>query len=259
VGSGDDAPGFALHNMAWLSYADFWLGNWDVVVNETAPSVRLLMGDRADDPPYFVGHHFGAAAFIHVARQDRDMTSSLELLTRVVDRAEAAAGPIGGLQFKAWEAWIRAREGDVTEAMARLDRISDQLSRPCFDIMRASVMLDSGLHSRAEDFIIGSRSFAASAGIKALPPHLDRLEGAGLLARGSHDAAIELLASAVDAFGQLEVPWEVARTNLWLAEAHSAMGDSDAASAAVGSAQPILEELGSLLEIKRARSLLARL
>ncbi len=222
-------------------------------------SVRLIMGDRADDPPYFVGHHFGGAAFIHAARRDREMTKSSELLRRVVARAESAAGSVGGLQFKTWEAWIRAREGDAAGAMHRLGEIADRTSKPFYDIVRASVLLDGGLHADAKRFIGDSRRFAEWAGINALPPHLDRLEAAGLLATGDTDSALGLLSTARTAFEGLSVPWEVARTDLWLAEAHLMKGDREPAAAAIASARPILEALGSLNEIERARSQLARL
>lgn len=53
--------------------------------------------------------------------------------------------------------------------------------------------------------------------------------------------------------------WEWAGTELWLAEAYIGAGNTDGATAAIESARPVLEVLGSLLEIERARSLLKRL
>ncbi len=252
--------GLLLHNTVWLSYTEFWLGNWDRVVTDIAPRVRVIMGDRANDPPNFSGHQFGIEAFIHFARRDGEMAESRELLTRMVDQAETEAGSQGGLMFKAWEAWIRAREGDVAEAINRLDRLSSQpIARPYVDVVRASVMLDAGLHSDAGEFISGSRRYAEWAGITALPPHLDRLEAAGALLNRDPERAIALLTNAGKVFDELGVGWELARTDLWLAEAHLAMGNREAAETAIASALPILEELGSLIEIERARSLLTRL
>ena len=254
------AMGLVLHNTSWLSYAEFWLGNWDRIVDELAPRVRKVMGERASEPPYFTGHQFGAEAFIHSARRDSKMSESKELLNRMVDGAEAAAGPLGGLMFRTWEAWIRARDGEVTEAIVRLDRLSSQpMVRPHVDVVRAGVMLDAGLHSDSGEFISESRRYAEWAGIIALPPHLDRLEAAGILANGDAQSAISLFSKARAGFEDLGVPWEVARTNLWLAEAHLTTGNREAATTAIASARPILEELGSLPEIERARSLLARL
>ena len=258
--SGDDALGVDLHNTAWLTYAEFWLGNWDRIVTDLASRVRVIMGERAIDPPYFTGHQFGVEAFIHTARRDGAMSESRELLTRMVDRAETAAGPQGGLMFKAWEAWIRAREGDVAEALDRLDRLSSQaMVRPLVDVVKSEVLLDAGLASTAGEFIKGSRDYAAWAGVRALPPHLDRLQAADALANGDPETAIALLTAAATTFDGLGAKWELARTNLWLAEAHIGTGNRDGATSALEAAQPVLEGLGSLLEIERARDLLTRL
>jgi len=254
------ALGTVVHNTAWLSFAEFWLGNWDRIVTDLASRVRVIMGERASDPPYFAGHQFGVEAFIHAARRDGEMAKSRELLTRMADRAEAAAGPQGGLMFKAWEAWIRAREGDPSEAINRLNRLSSQpMVRPHVDIVRASVLLDASLHSDVGEFISGSRKYAEWAGITALPPHLDRLEAAGALLNGNPETAIALLTNAGKVFDGMGARWEWARTELWLAEAYIGTGNTDGATAAIESARPVLEVLGSLLEIERARSLLKRL
>ncbi|MEX2652307.1 MAG: adenylate/guanylate cyclase domain-containing protein [Acidimicrobiia bacterium] len=254
------ARGLVLHNTTWISYAEFWLGNWDRIVTDLAARVRVMMGDRANDPPYFAGHQFGVEAFIHAARRDREMTESRDLLTRMVDGAEAVAGSQGGLMFKSWEAWIRARDGDVTEALRRLDRLSTQARvRPLVDVVRAAVLLDAGLFTTASEFIDGSRDYAQWAGIVALPPHLDRLEAAKALADGDPETAIAMLTKVGGDFADLGLKWELARTELWLAEAYLGTGNRDGASRAVESARPVLEGLGSVLEIERARSLLKRL
>ena len=218
-----------------------------------------MLGDRASDPPYFAGHQFGVEAFIHTARRDGAMAESRELLTRMVDGAEASAGSQGGLIFKGWEAWIRARDGDVTEALRRLNRLSLQARvRPLVDVVKASVLLDAGHFTDIDGFVEGSREYAEWAGIVALPPHLDRLQGAQALAAGDTESAITLLTTAKAGFSDLRTPWELARTELWLAEAHIQSGDVGTAAKAIESAGPVLESLGSLLEIERARTLLKR-
>jgi tetratricopeptide (TPR) repeat protein len=254
------ARGLVLHNTTWISFSEFWLGNWDRVVTDLAARVRVMLGDRASDPPYFAGHQFGVEAFIHAARRDGAMAESRELLTRMVDGAEASAGSQGGLIFKGWEAWIRARDGDVTEALRRLDRLSSQARvRPLVDVVKASVLLDAGLFTDADVFIAGSREYAEWAGIVALPAHLGRLEGAKTLATGDTESAITLLTKAKKDFSELGTPWELARTELWLAEAHIESGELERAAQAIESAGPVLESLGSLPEIERARALLKRL
>jgi hypothetical protein len=254
------ARGLVLHNTTWISFSEFWLGNWDRVVTNLAARVREMLGDRASDPPYFAGHQFGVEAFIHAARRDGEMAESRELLTRMVDGAEASAGSQGGLIFKGWEAWIRARDGDVNEALRRLDRLSSQARvRPLVDVVKASVLLDAGLFADVDVFIEGSREYAEWAGIVALPPHLDRLEGARALTTGDTSTAISLLTKAKTGFAELGTPWELARTGLWLAEAYIESGRDNNATEAIESARPVLEKTGSLLEIERARALLKRL
>jgi len=255
--SGDEAPGMALHNTSWLSYSEFWLGNWDRIVTELASRVRMMLGDRATEPPNFSGHHFGAEAFIHAARRDGEMARSRELLTWMIDKTEAFGGP-GGV-VKAWEAWIRAREGDVIEAVNQLDRLSPAMVRPLVSVVKADVLLEGGIFSDADEFIIGSRDYARWAGITALPPHLDRLEAAIGLSNGDPVTAIALFLKARKGFDSLDAKWELARTELWLAEAYIEIGDGMGATRALESAGPVVEELGSLLEIERTRVLLARL
>jgi hypothetical protein len=127
------------------------------------------------------------------------------------------------------------------------------------DVVKASVLLDAGLFTDADVFIAGSREYAEWAGIVALPAHLGRLEGAKTLATGDTESAITLLTKAKKDFSELGTPWELARTELWLAEAHIESGELERAAQAIESAGPVLESLGSLPEIERARGLLKRL
>jgi hypothetical protein len=181
------------------------------------------------------------------------------LLTRMVERSEVTAGPLGGLMWKAWEGWIRAREGDVAEGLRRLDLIAPQgMVRPLADIAGAGARLDAREFGDAPEFIASSRDFADSSGIDILIPHLDRLEGAVALGAGELDRAIGLMAGARLGFSTRDMPWEVARSDLWLAEARLTAGDPVAARTALDAALPVLERLGSLSEIDHARGLLRR-
>jgi hypothetical protein len=131
--------------------------------------------------------------------------------------------------------------------------------RPFVDIVTAAVMLDTRQFTDAKSFIEGSRRYAAWSGIDVLTPHLERVEGAEALLRGDLEASISILGSARQAFHDREMPWELARTDLWLAEAHIENRHPEEAASAIESARPVLESLGSLLEVEQARSLLERL
>ena len=258
--AGHDAPGVALHNLAWASYADFWLGEWDLIVDERSAQVRRMLGERLADPPYFTGPHFGVEAFIHTARRDGEMKSSLDLLDRMVNQSEAMAGPQGGRMWRTWEAWIRVMEGDVVEGLRRLDLLSSQrLVKPIVEVAGASARIDAREFSDAERFMAEARSYADGNGIEALHPHLDRLSAALALDLGDTARAIDQLLNARSGFSVLGVPWEVARTDLWLAEGFIVSRDVASAVKALDAALPVLEELGSLIEIERARELLTRI
>ncbi len=255
----EETVGIAVHNTSWCSYAEFWLGNWDRVVGELAVSVRRLMSDRAGHPPYFSGHQFGAEAFIHAARHDGDMRDLRSLLSEVSDRAEATGDASVGHMFRAWDAWVDAREGDPDQASARLESMSRlQLPRPFLDAIRANIRLDAEQFDDVEEFINESLAYAEWSGVSALPPHLKRLRAAAALRMGDPISALTRFAGAREDFARLGMSWETARTDLWMAEALIAMGNGIEARSALDNALPTLESLGSLIEIDRARALLDR-
>jgi hypothetical protein len=255
---GGDAVGLILHNTVWISYAEFWLGNWDRVINELASQARSILGDRVTDPPYFATHQFGAETFIRTVRGDPDLEMSRSVLSRLVERSDTAGQ--GATAAQGWAAWLMAREGQVSEAIDVLDRMTSRPQlRPFVDIVRTTVMLDGGFYSDFQRFVDESREYAAWAGIDALQPHHDRLEGGKAFVDGDLETAIVKFDAARQAFERLGTPFEIARTDLWLADAHLSAGDPEAATSAIESARPVLEGLGSIPEIERARSLLLRL
>ena len=104
-----------------------------------------------------------------------------------------------------------------------------------------------------------AQAFAERAGLRALPVHLDRLEGRAALAAGDTSRAVGALAAASTAFEGLGARWEKACTDLSLAEALVAGHRSDEARARLDAAIEVFEELRSLREIERSRELLAKL
>ncbi|MGC2241324.1 MAG: hypothetical protein WA726_10835, partial [Acidimicrobiia bacterium] len=71
--------------------------------------------------------------------------------------------------------------------------------------------------------------------------------------------ALSELVDAREAVNGLGMSWEVARTDLWMAEALLDMGNQLEARSALETALPTLERLGSLNEIERSRTLFDRL
>jgi hypothetical protein len=246
----------AIHAMAWASLAEFGAGNWGRITGELLPRVQTRLGDRKDDPPYFVMHTYGAAAFVHDATGDPEADRNLALLERLASHE--------GRTFTLldWLAWILARRGRLDEARAHVEEVTvlpTDVSRPFDAQIRASVLAEAERWAEAASFLPGTREYAAEAGLRALPVHLDRLEGRIALASGHPDRSIQLLEGASEAFGGLPAPWEQACTDLLLAEAFLAVNDPERARARVGDAAPVFDRLRSLREIHRTSDLRRRL
>jgi tetratricopeptide (TPR) repeat protein len=251
-----EAEGMALHNLSWLSFAQFALGRWPPVVDEILPRVRAVLGDRRDDPPYFAVHAFGSAAFIRDARGDPGAAELIPLLKRQLSSEGVSHQP------DVWLAWILARQGARDEVKDLLDRaasIPSQVGRPFADQVRAAVLAEHDRWDEVPGFLEQTRAFARRGRLRALPVHLDRLEGRAALAAGDTGRAIESLAAASTAFEALGARWEKACTDLSLAEALIAADRGDEAKVRLQGASEVFGELRSLREIERSGDLLAKL
>ncbi|MBA3739089.1 MAG: AAA family ATPase, partial [Actinobacteria bacterium] len=69
-------PGAELHVRGWRMASLYRLGRWDDALDEFA-SLRGLLEDRRDDPPYFATHAFGMAGVIRERRGDRVQSDGL--------------------------------------------------------------------------------------------------------------------------------------------------------------------------------------
>jgi len=256
--SGGEAAGMTLHNLSWRAFARFSLGDWPTVVDEILPRVWGLLGDRKDDPPYFTAHAFGSAAFVHAARGDPAATELVTLLRR---HAGAEGGEWPRLSL-VWLAWILTRQGlaeEVWDLLGRLGLGHTELVRPLEDQVRAVALAEHDRWDEVPRFLERSRAFADKGGLRALPVHLDRLEGRTAVATGEPERGVELLRVSSAGFSNLQARWERACTDLWLADALLQVGRGDEARARLDEAIEVFEELRSLREIERSRELLAKL
>jgi class 3 adenylate cyclase len=252
-----EAQGMALHNLSWRSLAEFSLGNWGAVVDEILPRVRSTLGDRRGNPPYFMAHAFGSAAFILDARGDPAAPELVALLRR-------HAGEEG--EWRRWSiiwlAWILARHDRSDEVSGLLDRlrsVGTGVTRPLEDQVRAEILHRFARWGEAPAFLERSRAFADRGELRALPVHLDRLEGRAALAGGDVDSGLTLLEGARRGFAELGAAWERARTELDIADALVATGRPDEARSMLEAASPDLERAGALIELERLRELRGRL
>ena len=76
---------------------------------------------------------------------------------------------------------------------------------------------------------------------------------------GRADEAVPMLRAAVEAWGELNAPYEVARSRMALAEALHGIGQADRSEMELRAARAALEDLGATLELRRADELAASL
>jgi hypothetical protein len=124
---------------------------------------------------------------------------------------------------------------------------------------RCALVAEQGAWEETEKVLARARAHAEEAGLLALPLVADRLEGRAALVAGDADRAVELLARARDGLAGLGARWEVACTELPLAEALLETGRRGEAAELLPAALALFDQLGSVLEQERARELLTKL
>jgi len=253
---GHEATGLMIHSLCWIALARFSLGEWDVVTDELLPRVRRLLADRSEEPPYFTAALLGPAAFIKAAREDPDAVELEELIGRMSRRPRHHS-----VALAAWLAWIRIRRGELDEPLDELRRIGEAPASPARPLtirLRAEAMADAGRLEDVPRLLEGARSFAEAGGLRALPAHLDALEGRWAVATGETVRGQELLRRAVEGLEHLGARWDLARAELSLAEAIATSRPEEARERLTAARQGF-ERVGSVLELRRAAGLAERL
>ncbi len=251
----EGAEGLASHCLNWVTVSLFHLGEWDRLL-DVFDEIRTLLGERADEPPYFVMNGYGAAAFALDARGHPGAGPLLDVLER-----SRKTIVLGSAAASYWRALSAARHGEVERAWEVMHdaELEDDVGRPFLEEVIAELLALSGRWAEVPTFVAASRAYVREAQLVALPVHLDRLEGRAALAAGDVGTGQDVLRRARDAFGRLGATWERARTELDLGEALAGSGAIDDAEAIAAAAAPDLERVGALLELDRLRALRARL
>jgi class 3 adenylate cyclase/tetratricopeptide (TPR) repeat protein len=254
--------GLAMHGLSWLALAELQLGQWDRVVKELGPIVERLLGTRADDPPYFTQNMIGSLAVIEELRGDPRAERSAGTFRRMIDRAdELGGGALGHGGIRVWLAWIQVFRGSMGEAgqlLEEADRVRFRGHWPFLRQVQAEHLAEAGRWEHVREFAIEARRYAAGAGLRALPIHVDRLEGRHALAETDHARAVELLERASDGFASLHARWEEARTDRFLADALARAGRAEEARSRLADATTVFEELGAARELERAQVVVER-
>jgi hypothetical protein len=250
------AVGLVSHCLNWVGVSLFHLGAWDRLL-EVFEEIRILMGERAEDPPYFMMSVFGAAAFVHDARGTPGADHLADFLERSRGRDH-----MGTVAASYWFAWTLARRGEHERARTVIqdaDLAGTKILQPFRDAVMADVLAITERWQDVSAFTNESRAYASEAQLRALPFHVDRLEGRASLAGGDVEAGLVTLERARTGFAGLGATWERARTELDMAEALVRAGRAGEAGEPVRAALSDLERVGARLELDRLRELRTRL
>jgi class 3 adenylate cyclase/tetratricopeptide (TPR) repeat protein len=254
--SGDQTEGLLLHNTNWGAMASFMLGDWDTAI-EMFREADALLQVRGELPPYFMMGLYGAAAFVLDARAEPEAERLVELLRRTQGRPMS-----GSVASTIWLAWVLTERGDLEGGRTTLEgaaALAWDLFQPLEDLVWAELLALEGRWSEVPGFLGSSRTYAAEAGLRQLPAHLDRLEGRAAAATGDQMSAISALSSARERFAEIGARFELARTELDLATATSAAGRADEARQHLASATPVFVELGAVRQRQEAEELATHL
>jgi class 3 adenylate cyclase/tetratricopeptide (TPR) repeat protein len=249
----DVAINSRLHVLAWLTEGHFRVGRWDDAMRWFREAKEML-GDRADDPPYYVFNAFAIVALIHTLRGERaESDRLLDLLRRLEEQA-------GGVGMRIWSYVTRVlvARGSLEEASSRFHdrppgwRLAGAVH---FEAMcewvpaaRAWDRVDEVLREirkAADDGdLVGSRLFA------------DRLAGLAACRDGATEEGVAILEHARVGFLEQGAAWEAARVDRAIAEALGVDGLDEERRGRLEAADALFEELGSVDERRRTYSLL---
>jgi class 3 adenylate cyclase len=242
--------------LAWRSIARFRLGDWDGAVGDFEQMEAARATTRFGSLGYFTLTMWSCIAFLE---ELRGQGAAADALVARVD-AEAVATPT--IRVVPWIAKLLGHR-KCDEAYRRIEGgaliLGRDMGRGATLEAHCDVVAELGSWELADGVAAEARAFAERALLEALPLHADRLEGRAALARGDAARAIEFLARARDGFETLDARWEAALAKLWLGEAQLEEGASDDARSSAHEALGLFEELRSVRETERARSLLSRI
>jgi len=169
---------------------------------------------------------------------------------------------MGTVAASYWFAWTLARRGDHERARTVIqdaDLAGTKILQPFRDAVMADVLAVTERWQDVSAFTNESRAYASEAQLRALPFHVDRLEGRASLAGGDVETGLVILERARTGFAGLGATWERARTELDMAEALVRAGRAGEAGELVRAAGSDLERVGARLELDRLRELRTRL
>ncbi len=248
------AVGVLIHAIAWRVAAQYLLGDWDEVVGATGPKFLRILGSRTVDPPGFSLVGLAQLALVHALRGGLDAIPDVMAGLQQTESFGSGARNSGMARI----ALLRGRVDEARDQLERIDKTLTGASRPLVTTVWADLLGDAEDWNAVPAFVEKQSVYAERAGTRLIQPYLDRLTGRRALGLDGPAAAIDAFGRAVEGFERVPIPWEVARTQVFLADAHAASGDAATARHLLDVALPTFERLRSLGDLAGVRERLAR-
>ena len=226
-----------VHAQAWRIAALFRLGRWDEALAAFGRALDVL-GNLRDSPANAVTHMYAIAALVQDLRDERrDIGNASTVVAAVPEHAP---------RIYPWRIRLALQRGELDRARAQLEAPppSWMVHAGIVWEVRCEDVLARGEWDRGDQVAASAREHADACGAPAVVPAAQRLEGAVAVAGGDTEGGIERLAAARDAFEDLGMVWEAARTRRLLAVAYDRSGRPDDAAAEAAAAKVPLDVLG---------------
>ncbi|MET0799890.1 MAG: AAA family ATPase, partial [Actinomycetota bacterium] len=252
---GEAAVGVAinsrLHVLAWLTEGRFRVGDWDGAIRSFTATLDML-DDRRDDPPDYAVNAFAIATLIHVLRGAR---ADADRLFDLLKRTESDAG---GVARRIWPYVCRVlvARGSLDEARDRFDDRPPgwRLAGAAFLEAMCEWVPAADAWEQADGIVQEVRDAADDGDLVGSRLYADRLAGLARCQDGALDEGVTTLELARAGFLEHGAAWEVARTDLAIADAIGSGDLGDERRRRLHAASSLFEALGSVAELRRARA-----
>jgi class 3 adenylate cyclase/tetratricopeptide (TPR) repeat protein len=218
------------------------LGDWDAVLEE-GERIRERFGDS---PPGFLRVAWALMEFV-LASRGRFAEAAALRPVHLRTRMRLAYRALGlAAEGRLDEAWAQFAEARLTFGVA-------------FELLAKARLLQMAARwPELAELCDAIRERSARTDWRIGPAAADRGEAAVALAAGDGAGAVELLRRAVAGYAAAGVRWDVAVSQVELAEALAALGDTADIASLLAAAEPPLRSAGALAEIGRWEALAAR-
>jgi class 3 adenylate cyclase len=190
-----------------------------------------------------------------VRRQMGDLTAAEEAYSRA---HEYGFNPQPGLSL------LQLAQGKVEAAVTGIRQtVADSTANHCLQVRllaaQAEIALAAGDVDSAASAADELESVVSEFEAVSLQATAAGARGAARLAQGDPTGALHHLQRARQAWQEVEAPFDVAATRMLLAQAHQAMGDTEAALMEARAARATFERLGARPAAERAGELVGKL